>query len=165
MPSEAQLAAVAAQASTAAALASDAEAPATAAAVASLYPSPEIEIDGATGRVILQYRDEVTGNPEYQVPSAAQLVAPAAPTSTAAALAPDTGLPTTAAPSASLYPSPEIEIDGATGRAILQYRDEVTGTPQYQAPAAAQVAFYQQTQDEATASLPPVSPHGLLSET
>ena len=120
-----------------------------------VYPSPISQIDPTTGASVQEYRDPQTGAPLYQVPSEAQLVAQAAQAGTAAAPAPAAAAAptptTTAAGAAPLYPSPEIEIDGATGQVILQYRDETTGAAQYQVPSPAQIALYQHTQEEAAA--------------
>jgi len=110
-----------------------------------LYTSPIYETDPATGAIVREYRDPHSGEPLYQVPSGAQLLAQAAQTSTTAP-APAAQPPTTAAPQTALYPNPEIEIDGADGQVILQYRDEATGKKQYQVPSAAEILLYRQTQ-------------------
>jgi hypothetical protein len=39
------------------------------------YTTPRFEIDPETDRVILEYRDAQSGEPQYQVPSRAQLLA------------------------------------------------------------------------------------------
>jgi hypothetical protein len=49
----------------------------TAAAVADSgpqYPSPRVEIDPQTDRVIIEYRSSQSGSPDYQVPSKEQLL-------------------------------------------------------------------------------------------
>ena len=135
------------------------------------FTSPIYEIDPATGVTVQEYRDPQSGDPLYQVPSEAQLQAQAATASTGpapttpGATTPTPTTPATTTASAPLYPSPEIEIDGADGRVILQYRDEVTGALQYQVPSAAQITLYQHTQADATAKPPAASDHAVNSET
>jgi hypothetical protein len=121
-----------------------------------LYTSPIYEADPASGSIVREYRDPQTGQPLYQVPSEAQLLPQTAQTGSAVP-APAAQTPAPAAAHTALYPSPEIEIDGATGEMILQYRDGTTGKAQYQVPSAAEIALYQETQarhDEPYGSVP-----------
>jgi hypothetical protein len=101
-----------------------------------LYSSPVNQSDALTGQPIQLYRDPQTGAPLYQVPTEAQLLAqqPAAQATAQAA--------TTTAQPAALYSSPTIEIDPATGQAILLFRDQQTGETQYQVPSSAQLQAY-----------------------
>jgi hypothetical protein len=47
---------------------------ATAVGVGPQYHSPQVEIDPLLNQVIVEYRDEQSGAPEYQVPSKSQLL-------------------------------------------------------------------------------------------
>ena len=124
-----------------------------------LYPSPVYQADPLTGQQVQLYRDPQTGASLYQLPTEDQLLAQqAAAQAQSASQAQSTPAPTQApaAEPTALYPSPEIEIDPATGRTILLYRDQQTGEATYQVPTQAQLHAY----EHAAAVSQPTAPHG-----
>jgi hypothetical protein len=62
---------------------------------------------------------------------------------------------TTAANSAPLFHSPQLEIDPLLNQVIVEFRDGQSGAPEYQVPSKSQLLLYQDTQ---TAAVAPVSP-------
>lgn len=122
--------------------------------VTAIYSSPIYQTDPLTGQQVQLYRDPETGATIYQTPTETQLLAEAPASQPQTTPAPAEAQAAAAQP-AALHSSPEIEIDPATGRTILAYRDQQTGETQYQVPTQAQLQAY----EHAAAISPAAVPH------